>query len=74
MKPQQVIERLFWSGVVSGLAVLTGSALFGWDVDALQAAATAAIGAVLNGITQVGRYRLSVLPDPGQGLPGARVE
>lgn len=74
MKPQQVIERIVWSGIAAGGAVLTGAAIFGWDVDALQAAATAALGAVINGVTQFARYRLTVLPDPGHGLPGAQVD
>ena len=36
--------------------------------DALQVAAIAGLSAVVNAVTQLARWRLSVLPSPGEGL------
>ena len=51
---------------------LIAPAIFGFDVSALQAAAIAGVGAAVNFVTVFARYRLSVLPNPGEGLPGLR--
>lgn len=62
------LERLVWSAVAAGGGALIGVPLF--DISVWEAAAIAGLGAVVNGVTQFARYRLSVLPDPGAGLPG----
>jgi hypothetical protein len=61
-------ERLVWTFVSAFLGTLTGSAVLDLGLDGLQVAALAALGACANAVTQLARYRLSVLPDPGQGL------
>jgi hypothetical protein len=63
-----ILERILWSAVAAGGGALVGVPLLGIEV--WQAAGVAALGAVVNGVTQLARYRLSVLPDPGDGLPG----
>lgn len=61
-------ERLVWTFVSAFLGTLTGSAVLDLGLDAVQVAALAGLGAVANAVTQVARYRLSVLPNPGDGL------
>lgn len=68
MNIPQILERLFWSAVAAGGGALIGVPLLG--VEPWQAAGIAALGALVNGLTQIARYRLSVLPNPGDGLPG----
>lgn len=38
------------------------------------AAAVAGLGALINAVLVIARWRLSVLPNPGEGLPGVPVE
>lgn len=64
----QAAERLVWTFVSAFGGTLVGANLIGMDVDALQAAAIAGCGAVVNAVTQLARWRLSVLPNPGEGL------
>lgn len=71
MKPQQVIERIFWTAVSAGGGALLAGPILG--VSAWQAAGVAALSAAVNGVTIYARHRLSVLPDPGDGLPGFEV-
>ena len=61
-------ERLVWTFVSAFLGTLTGSAVLDLGLDAVQVAALAGLGAVANAVTQLARYRLSVLPNPGDGL------
>lgn len=68
MMIRDLIERLFWTFVSAFLGALTGAAVFSLDVDALQAAALAGCGALINAVTILARWRLSVLPNPGEGL------
>lgn len=72
MRWQQAAERLFWTAVSAGGASLATGPLFG--VTVWQSAGVAAASAVVNGITLIARQRLSVLPDPGEGLPGLEVD
>jgi hypothetical protein len=72
MNMQQFAERLVWTFVAAAGGSLIAPALFSFDVSAGQAALIAGTGAVLNAVTIFARARLSVLPDPGDGLPGFR--
>lgn len=67
---RDLLERLVWTFVAAFVGALTGSAVLSLDVTALQAAAMAGLGAVANAVLVFARWRLSVLPDPGEGLPG----
>lgn len=71
---RDLLERLVWTFVAAFLGALTGAAVLSLDVTALQAAAMAGLGAVANAVLVIARWRLSVLPDPGEGLPGLPVE
>lgn len=70
MRFRDLAERVFWTGLSAFLGVLSGNALLSWDVGVLEAALAAGLGGVVNAILVIGRWRLSVLPDPGEGLPG----
>ena len=61
-------ERLVWTFVSAFLGTLTGSAVLDLGLDVVQVAALAGLGAVANAVAQFARYRLSVLPNPGEGL------
>ncbi len=74
MNPRDFAERLVWTFVSAAGGSLVAPAVFGFDVSTVQAAAIAGCGAVINAVTQFARWRLSVLPNPGEGLPGARVD
>lgn len=67
---RDLLERILWTFVAAFLGALTGAAVLSLDVTALQAAAMAGLGAVANAVLVFARWRLSVLPDPGEGLPG----
>lgn len=72
MKFRDAIERIFWTAVAAAGAAVTGAALF--DVESWRAAAMAATAAAIDAVLLVARWRLSVLPNPGAGLPGLPVE
>ena len=72
MNLPQTLERLLWTAVAAGCAGLIGVPLMGLDV--WQAAGLSALAAVINYVSLIARYRLSVLPDPGDGLPGFEVD
>lgn len=72
MNIRDTLERLVWTFVAAAGGNLIGGAFF--DVDVIQAAAMAGIAAAVNFITLLARQRLSVLPDPGDGLPALPVE
>ena len=61
------LERLIWTFFAASGGALAGAALFGWP--AYEAAASAGLAAVVNAVTIFARWRLTVLPDPGAGLP-----
>lgn len=79
---RDLIERVFWTFVASFLASLLGAPVLiaaleaasgaAIDVSALQAALVAALVAgmvaVANFVLVIARWRLSVLPNPGEGL------
>lgn len=79
---RDTIERLFWTFVAAFLGTLVGTPAFlavleqasgaTIDVTALQAALVAAtvagVVAVANAVLILARWRLSVLPNPGEGL------
>lgn len=65
---RDLIERLFWTFVSAFLGALVGASVLSLDVDALQAAAIAGLGAAANALTVFARWRLTVLPNPGEGL------
>lgn len=72
MKFRDAIERIFWTAVAAAGAAVTGAALF--DVESWRAAAMAATAAAIDAVLVIARWRLSVLPNPGAGLPGLPVE
>ena len=72
MNVRDLLERLWWTLVAAFLGALTVSDLL--DISALQAAIAAAASAGANFLLLVARARLSVLPEPGEGLPGLPTE
>lgn len=72
MNIPQTLERLVWTAVAAAGGGLLGGPLLG--VAVWQAAGIAALAAVVNFVTLVARERLSILPDPGDGLPGLEVD
>lgn len=72
MKIRDFAERLWWTFVVAATANATAAAVF--DIDWWQMAAATGVAAVLQAVVVFARWRLSVLPNPGEGLPGLRIE
>lgn len=84
IRARDLAERVFWtfvSGFLGSLLgapividVLEGLADVSIDISALQAmlvsATFAGLSAAANVVLVIARWRLSVLPDPGAGLPG----
>lgn len=68
MNLRDLAERTFWTAFVAGVGNTSLAALL--DVDQLKAAAMTAGSAALTVVVVFARKRLSVLPDPGAGLPG----
>lgn len=68
MNIRDCAERLVWTVLAAFLGALTVSDLL--DISAVQAGIAAAAAAGVNFLLLVARARLSVLPDPGEGLPG----
>lgn len=68
MKIRDAAERVFWSGVSGVLGGITMTSLF--NVATWKGAAAGGLTAVINAVLVYARARLSVLPAPGQGLPG----
>lgn len=74
MNPRDLAERCLWTFVATGgSAAVVGPAL-SLDLSVWQGAALAGGAAVVNTVTAFARRRLSVLPDPGAGLPGLPTE
>jgi hypothetical protein len=69
VRVRDLIERVFWTGVVSVITNIVGALAFG--VDAWKAALLSAIAPTLNAVLVVARWRLSVLPDPGAAVAEA---
>lgn len=72
MKTRDFFERLWWTFVVAAAANATAAAVF--DIDWWEMAAATGIAAVIQAVVVFARWRLSVLPNPGEGLPGLRIE
>lgn len=71
-------ERIFWTGLsvfLGAAGTLAGAFLVGAELsEGMIATLTVAATAVANGILIIVRWRVSQLPDPGQGLPGYSIE
>lgn len=65
-----LLERCLWTFVATAGGAAIGGEVFSLDLATWQVAAIAGLGAVVNVITTFARWRLSVLPNPGDGLPG----
>lgn len=72
MQIRDTFERLFWTVLSAFLGALAVGGVV--DISTLDAAIAAAAGAGVNFILIVARWRLSVLPEPGDGLPGLPVD
>lgn len=72
MNLPQTLERIVWTFINAAIVNLGSAALL--DVDAWKGAALAGGTAVLTYLSLIARTRLSVLPDPGDGLPGLEVD
>lgn len=72
MKFRDAIERIFWTAVAAAGMAVAGAALL--DVETWKAAAMAASAAAIDAVLLIARWRLSVLPNPGAGLPGLPVK
>ena len=68
MNLKDTAERLFWTILAAFLGALGVSDAV--DISAVQAGLVAAASAGVNFLLIIARYRLSVLPNPGEGLPG----
>jgi hypothetical protein len=64
-----ILERVFWAFVVGALTNLVGVTILG--VEAWKGAVMAGLTAVINAILAIGRWRLSILPDPGAAIAQA---
>lgn len=88
MKLRDAVERLVWTFVAGFLSSLIGTPLIVQTIEALAdgsvtielslwasvgvAAVIAGLVDVANALLIIARWRLSVLPSPGEGLPGLR--
>lgn len=71
---RDLAERCFWTFVATAGGALIAPAVFSFDIAAWQAAVIAGTGSVVNAITVFARWRVSQLPNPGDGLPGLRTD
>lgn len=69
VRVKDIIERVFWAGVVGALTNLAGVTVLG--VEAWKGAVLAGLTAVVNAVIAIARWRLSVLPDPGAAVAEA---
>lgn len=72
MKIRDTLERLVWTVIAACLGALPASPVLGEELWKMEAAA--AFTAASTFILLVARSRLSVLPEPGAGLPGLATE
>ena len=72
IRVRDLLERMLWTAVSAAGGALVGAAIF--DFNAWEAAVTAAFTSVINLLTIIARWRLSALPNPGEGLPGLPTE
>lgn len=89
MKLRDTLERLWWTFVAAFLATLLSSPVLVDLMERLSATAVtidisligyavlsgavAGLTAVANAVLLIARHRLSILPEPGDGLPGLPV-
>lgn len=87
MKLRDALERLLWTFVAAFLGALLGSPILLAVVEAaadvavdlslvqtaLVSATLAGLIAVANAVLIIARWRLSILPNPGDGVPGLPV-
>lgn len=71
MNLRDLLERVWWTAVAAATANFTAVAIL--DIAAWKMAVATGIAAGVNAITVIARWRLTVLPDPGAGLPGLPV-
>jgi hypothetical protein len=64
MKARDFCERLFWTALAATGGNLTAAALF--DLSAWKMAAATGLVAAIQCVSVFARWRLSVLPNPGQ--------
>lgn len=69
-KTRDFLERLVWTFVVTTTTTTIGNGILGLDLELWKMAALQGVGAVIQSIVLLARYRLSMLPSPGEGLPG----
>jgi len=88
MRFRDALERLLWTFLAGFLGALLGSPILVEVIEAaadvpvdlsllwlaLVSAILAGLVAVANALLILARYRLSVLPNPGEGVPGLPVE
>lgn len=68
MKIRDLLERCIWTVVAASLTNLGALAVL--DLALLEALLLAGVNGFVTYLLVIARWRLSVLPDPGQGLPG----
>ncbi len=68
MRVRDAAERLVWTFVAGFFGALAAGQLLDLDLAVWQAAAIAGVADVVNAVTLLARWRLSVLPDPGAFL------
>lgn len=69
IRTRDIAERVFWTFIVAALANLVGVTFL--DVEIWKGAAMAGLSAVINIVVAIGRWRLSILPDPGAAVAEA---
>lgn len=70
IRVRDLLERILWTAIAAALTAVVGAPIL--DVEAWRAAAFAAGTSVSTAVLVIARWRLSILPDPGAGLPGIR--
>lgn len=66
IRTRDMLERLLWTFIVAVLTNFVGVVVI--DIEAWKAAVLAGIAAVVQLVVSIGRWRLKVLPDPGQAI------
>lgn len=68
MNVLDLLERVLWTAISAAAAAAIAVPVL--DADAAKAAIAVGITAAVNAVLVVARWRLSILPNPGDGLPG----
>jgi hypothetical protein len=69
IRTRDILERMFWTFVTASLTNLAAATFI--DVSAWKLAVLAGLTALVNAVVAIGRWRLSVLPDPGAAVADA---